>query len=183
MVHCVSNFLWWEHTRISEWAITSTLYYILLYHETTQIGLPIWPFDFIHTHSKATVISSLQHVQPLDGSSSFMADSELLQAEILGIIDGLTYVFKVGYACSPMLFNKRRGMFRVEAYLWTNAIYGSVIDWIVLCLISLYQRISLKPLPACCSKGSCIDKCWIWKLLQQCDCLYPKILMDHRFNR
>jgi len=183
MVHCVCNFLWWEHTRISEWAITSTLYYILLCHETTQVGLPIWPFDFIHTHSKATVISSLQHVQPLDGSSSFMADSELLQAEILGIIDGLTYVFKVGYACSPMLFNKRRGMFRVEAYLWTNAIYGSVIDWIVLCLISLYQRISLKPLPACCSKGSCIDKCWIWKLLQQCDCLYPKILMDHRFNR
>jgi len=30
MVHCVCNFLWWEHTRISEWAITSTLYYILL---------------------------------------------------------------------------------------------------------------------------------------------------------
>jgi len=40
-----------------------------------------------------------------------MADPELLQAEILEIIEGLTYVFKVGYACSIMLFNKRRGMF------------------------------------------------------------------------
>ena len=112
--HDMVHFLWWQHTRISEWAITSTLYYILLYHETTQVGLPIWPFDFIHTHSKATVISSLQHVQPLDGPSSVMADPELLQAEILEIIEGLTYVFKVEYACSPMLFNKRRGMFRVE---------------------------------------------------------------------
>ena len=70
-------------------------------------------------------------MQPLDGPSSVMADPELLQAEILGIIEGLTYVFKVGYACSPMLFNKRRECFglRVDiAYLWTNAIYGSVID-------------------------------------------------------
>jgi len=43
-----------------------------------------------------------------------MADPELVQAEILGIIEGLIYVFKVGYACSPMLLNKRRGMFLVE---------------------------------------------------------------------
>ena len=47
-----------------------------------------------------------------------------------------------------MLFNKRCFRVRVDiAYLCTNAIYGSVIDWIVLCLLSLYQRISLKPLP------------------------------------
>ena len=73
----------------------------------------------------------MQHVQPLDDPSSVMADPELVQAEILGIIEGLIYVFKVGYACSPMLFNKRRECFglRVDiAYLLTNAIYGSVID-------------------------------------------------------
>jgi len=49
----------------------------------------------MHTLVEASAISTLQHVQPLDGPSSVTADPEMLQTEILGIIEGLTYVFKV----------------------------------------------------------------------------------------